>query len=220
MLRRDTAALTRDGTDSHVTEDTKKPGAVVIKKYANRRLYNTSTSSYVTLEHLAELTRQNIDFVVYDAKSGEDITRTVLTQIIFDEENNGSGKSLLPVQFLRQLIGFYGDSMQSFVPAYLELSMKTFADQQARMRNQLTDALTGKDPASFFEEAMRQNMAFLEQTTKMFAPFTAGWAQAASKLAEEKVAPAPAPAAKEPTLAEMQAQLAAMQKKIEDLANK
>jgi len=101
---------------------------VVIKKYANRRLYNTASSSYVTLEHLSEMVKKNIDFVVYDAKTNEDITRTVLTQIIFEEESQG--QSLLPIQFLRQLIGFYGNSMQAFLPSYLELSLASFTQQQ------------------------------------------------------------------------------------------
>ena len=101
---------------------------IVIKKYANRRLYNTGSSSYVTLEHLREMVQQNVDFVVYDAKTNEDITRSVLAQIIFDEESKG--ENLLPIQFLRQLIGFYGDQMQSFVPTYLEMSLNAFAQQQ------------------------------------------------------------------------------------------
>src|SRR6201986_5269050 len=112
-------------------------GRVVIKKYANRRLYNTGSSSYVTLEHLAEMVKQGVDFVVYDAKTNDDITRSVLTQIIFEEESQG--QSLLPVQFLRQLIGFYGNSMQSFLPSYLELSLNTFTQQQERMRTQFTN---------------------------------------------------------------------------------
>src|SRR5215217_3119050 len=109
---------------------------VVIKKYANRRLYNTASSSYVTLEHLSEMVKQGVDFVVYDAKTNEDITRTVLTQIIFEEESQG--QSLLPIQFLRQLIGFYGNSMQAFLPSYLEMSLATFTQQQERLKNQFT----------------------------------------------------------------------------------
>src|ERR1051325_2065353 len=109
---------------------------VVIKKYANRRLYNTASSSYVTLEHLSEMVKQGIDFVVYDAKTNDDIPRSVLTQIIFEEESQG--QSLLPIQFLRQLISFYGNSMQAFLPSYLELSLASFAQQQERMRQQFT----------------------------------------------------------------------------------
>jgi len=103
---------------------------VVIKKYANRRLYNTASSSYVTLEHLSDMVKEGVDFVVYDAKTGEDITRPVLTQIIFEEENRGGGQNLLPIQFLRQLIGFYGNQMQAFVPSFLEMSLANFAKQQ------------------------------------------------------------------------------------------
>ena len=114
---------------------TPEPSRVVIKKYANRRLYNTKSSAYVTLEHLSEMVKDGTDFVVYDAKSGEDITRKVLTQIIFEEES--SGQSLLPIQFLRQLIRFYGDSMQALVPSYLEMSLDSFTQQQERMRKQM-----------------------------------------------------------------------------------
>src|SRR6188768_4464631 len=111
---------------------------VVIKKYANRRLYNTASSSYVTLEHLSDMVKEGIDFVVYDAKTNDDITRSVLTQIIFEEENRGGGQNLLPIQFLRQLIGFYGNSMQAFLPSYLELSLASFTQQQERLRTQLS----------------------------------------------------------------------------------
>ena len=117
---------------------------VVIKKYANRRLYNTASSSYVTLEHLADMVKKGVDFVVYDAKTNEDITRTVLTQIIFEEESQG--QSLLPIQFLRQLIGFYGNSMQAFLPSYLELSLASFTQQQERMRSQF--AALGQTPGA------------------------------------------------------------------------
>ena len=108
------------------TEDGKSE-RIVIQKYANRRLYNKATSTYITLDNLAEMVREGADFVVYDAKTGEDITRKVLTQIIFEEENSSDGKNLLPIQFLRQLIGFYGGQMQAFLPAYLELSLDAFA---------------------------------------------------------------------------------------------
>src|SRR5579872_7071706 len=114
---------------------------VVIKKYANRRLYNTASSSYVTLEHLSDMVKKHVDFVVYDAKTNDDITRSVLTQIIFDEENRG--QNLLPIQFLRQLIRFYGDSMQALVPSYLELSLDSFTQQQERIRSQLSETLGG-----------------------------------------------------------------------------
>jgi polyhydroxyalkanoate synthesis repressor PhaR len=109
---------------------------VVIKKYANRRLYNTASSSYVTLEHLSDMVKEGVDFVVYDAKTNDDITRPVLAQIIFEEESRG--QNLLPIQFLRQLIRFYGDSMQSFLPSYLELSLNSFTQQQEQLRKQFT----------------------------------------------------------------------------------
>src|ERR687890_1096758 len=113
---------------------------VVIKKYANRRLYNTASSSYVTLEHLSEMVKQNVDFVVYDAKTNEDITRSVLTQIIFEQENKEGGQNLLPINFLRQLIRFYGDSMQMMVPRYLEVSIDSLTREQAKFREQISTA--------------------------------------------------------------------------------
>src|SRR5689334_13783440 len=124
------------------TQETGAPSErVVIKKYANRRLYNTASSSYVTLEHLSEMVKRGVDFVVYDAKTNEDITRSVLTQIIFEEESQG--QSLLPIQFLRQLIGFYGNNMQAFLPSYLELSLATFAQQQEQLHKHMSSLGTG-----------------------------------------------------------------------------
>ncbi|GJL91436.1 polyhydroxyalkanoate synthesis repressor PhaR [Hyphococcus sp.] len=142
--------------------------AVVIKKYANRRLYNTSTSSYVTLDFLAEMVKAGEDFVVYDAKSGEDITHSVLTQIIFEEESKG--QNLLPIQFLRQLIQFYGDSLQSFVPSYLEMSMDAFSRNQDEMRGRMRDAFGGAPGFTMFEDSVRKNMELYEQAMKMFSP--------------------------------------------------
>ena len=144
---------------------------IVIKKYANRRLYDTSTSAYVTLEHLSELTRQGKDFIVQDAKSGEDLTRAVLAQIIFEQENKKEG--VLPVSFLRQLIQFYGDNFQTMLPAYLELSMKTFNQQQDKWRDYMNTAV-GEDKAKAFEEQIRKNMAMFEDTMKFFTPFVPG----------------------------------------------
>src|SRR5665213_1792422 len=142
------------------------PEKVVIKKYANRRLYNTRSSAYVTLEHLSEMVKEGIDFVVYDAKTSEDITRSVLTQIIFDEENRG--QNLLPIQFLRQLIRFYGDSMQAFVPSYLEMSLDSFTRQQGRMRDQITGAIGAAPGIGFMEEQVRQNLVLFNRAMKMF----------------------------------------------------
>jgi polyhydroxyalkanoate synthesis repressor PhaR len=146
-----------------------KPAPVVIKKYANRRLYNTATSAYVTLDHLSQMVKDKTDFVVYDAKTGEDITRSVLTQIIFEEESK-SGQNLLPIPFLRQLISFYGDSLQGVVPQYLEMSMAQFARNQEQMRHYLQNAF-GFNPFQQFEAMGKQNMAMFEQAMRMFNPF-------------------------------------------------
>jgi polyhydroxyalkanoate synthesis repressor PhaR len=188
---------------------------VVIKKYANRRLYNTASSSYVTLEHLADMVKKGVDFVVYDAKTNEDITRSVLTQIIFEEESQG--QSLLPIQFLRQLISFYGNSVQAFLPSYLELSLASFAQQQERMRSQFT-SLGPAAGAGAFEEQIRQNLALFDRAMKMFSPFA---------YAKPEEAPAPAPAAAKPAepapddaLVQLRKQMAEMQAQIEKLATK
>src|SRR5580692_8139659 len=141
---------------------------VVIQKYANRRLYNKATSTYITLDDLAGMVRENFDFVVYDAKTGEDITRKVLTQIIFEEESRG--QNLLPIQFLRQLIRFYGDQMQAFLPSYLELSLDSFIRQQERVRSQLTTTLAPPGIGGF-DDQIKQNMALFNQAMKMFSPF-------------------------------------------------
>lgn len=141
---------------------------VVVKKYANRRLYNTESSSYITLDSLAEMVRLGRDFVVYDAKSGEDITRSVLTQIIVEEESKG--RAMLPTGFLRQLIGFYGNSMQSVVPKYLEQAMGAFAVQQDQMRRSVQQTLGTFVPPGL-EEIGRQNMAMMERAMSLFSPF-------------------------------------------------
>lgn len=193
----------------------------IIKKYANRRLYNTASSSYVTLEHLAEMVKEGVDFVVYDAKTNDDITRSVLTQIIFEEENRGGGQNLLPIQFLRQLIGFYGNSMQAFLPSYLEMSLESFTKQQERLRGQLANMAPGKMPGmGVYEEQIRQNMALFDRAMKMFSPF-------AYVRPEDAPAPTPEPApAAQPaaptddSLADLKRQLAAMQEQIAKLATK
>ena len=178
-----------------------KPAPVVIKKYANRRLYNTSTSMYVTLDHLAQMVKDKTDFVVYDAKSGEDITRSVLTQIIFEEESKG--QNLLPISFLRQLIGFYGDNLQALVPQYLEMSMQSFAKNQEQMRKAMQGAF-GFNPFAQMEQQTRQSMAMFEQAMKMFNPFMAampGMGQGAappSPAADNSDAPPVAPVAPPP----------------------
>ena len=141
---------------------------IIIKKYANRRLYDTSASAYVTLEHLSELTRQGKDFSVQDAKTGEDLTRAVLAQIIFEQENKKDG--VLPVSFLRQLIQFYGDNFQAMLPAYLEMSMKTFNQQQEKWRDYMNTTV-GEDKAKAYEDQIRKNMTMFEDTMKFLAPF-------------------------------------------------
>ncbi len=170
---------TRSAAASGERGATAAPGTpsppVVVKKYANRRLYNTEASSYVTLDDLAGMVRQGRDFVVYDAKSGEDITRAVLTQIIVEEESKG--RSMLPESFLRQLIGFYGDSLQSVVPRYLEFAMSGFARQQEQMRRSMEQAIGGfmpfPAPLAGLEEMGKQNMAMMERAMSLFAPFRA-----------------------------------------------
>jgi polyhydroxyalkanoate synthesis repressor PhaR len=152
--------------DNDAAHDGRPP--VVVKKYANRRLYNTESSSYITLETLAEMVRHGRDFVVYDAKSGEDITRGVLTQIIVEEESKG--RAMLPTGFLRQLIGFYGDSMQGLVPKYLEGAMANFAKQQQQMRAAMQKTMGGFFPFGI-DEISRQNMAMMERAMSLFTPF-------------------------------------------------
>ncbi|MCB2112070.1 MAG: polyhydroxyalkanoate synthesis repressor PhaR [Parvularculaceae bacterium] len=141
---------------------------IVIKKYANRRLYNTATSSYVTLDYLADMVKNGQEFVVYDAKTNDDITHSVLTQIIFEEENKG--QNLLPIQFLRQLIKFYGDNLQAFVPSYLEMSMDAFANNQEKLRSRMRETFGATPGYQMFEEMARQNMALFDQAMKMFTP--------------------------------------------------
>ncbi len=143
----------------------------VIKKYANRRLYDTGRSSYVTLEDLCEMVKEGHDFVVYDAKSGEDLTRSVLTQIIVDQEQN-EGQSLLPIGFLRQLIGFYGDNLGPLVPNYLEHTIQTFAKNQEELRQQINKSIEGMFPVPNLEEINKQNMAMFENAMRMFRPFS------------------------------------------------
>lgn len=194
---------------------------VVIKKYANRRLYNTATSSYVTLDHLAQMVKDNTDFVVYDAKSGEDITRPVLTQIIVEEENKG--QNLLPISFLRQLIGFYGDSLQGLVPSYLEQAMRAFAHNQEQMREYMQGTMQGIFPFGQLEEMNKQNMALFEQTMKMFSPFlkenAEGAARAAAAANGDGSAPKQ-PGKADPSLDDLKAQLEAMQAQLNNLVDK
>ena len=173
----------------------------VVKKYANRRLYNTATSSYVTLDELSQMVRDGEEFVVFDAKSGDDITRSVLTQIILEED--AKGRNLLPISFLRQLIGFYDDSLHAFLPRYLEISMENFAKHQDQMRGYMGDAIgrmfpMSKGPMNQFEEMTRQNMAMFTRAASMFSPFPQQ-AEAGEQPADMPGEPAPEPqAAPEP----------------------
>jgi polyhydroxyalkanoate synthesis repressor PhaR len=194
-----------------------KDEPVVIKKYANRRLYNTGTSTYVTLEDLAEMVKKGEDFSVQDAKTGEDITHPVLTQIIFELENK-EGQNMLPIPFLRQLISFYGDQMQMIVPSFLEQSMIAFAKEQERFREQMKSAF-GKSPMDMMkittpmkaiEEQARRNIEMFQNAMRMFTPFP---------NAPQPAEPEPAPKAGEKSeeLKELKSQIAAMQRKIDSM---
>jgi len=190
---------------------------VVIKKYANRRLYNTASSSYVTLEHLSDMVKQGVHFVVYDAKTNEDITRSVLTQIIVEEESR-DGQNLLPIQFLRQLIGFYGNSMQAFLPSYLELSLATFAEQQERMRSQFSTLGQTTPGIGMYDEQIRQNLALFDRAMKMFSPFAyARPEDTAAPAKPPEPAPAP-PAASDDALSDLKKRMEEMAAQIEKLA--
>ena len=180
--------------------------ATVIKKYANRRLYNTATSSYVTLDFLADMVKNGEDFVVYDAKSGVDITHSVLTQIIFEEESKG--QNLLPIQFLRQLIQFYGDSMQNFVPSYLEMSMNAFSQNQEAMRTRMREAFGAAPGYAMYEETVRKNMELYQQTMKMFSPMNALMPGTSAQDENEAA-----------TVEELREQVAALKDKLSSLEN-
>ena len=195
-------------------KDDDKKDVVTIKKYANRRLYNTATSSYVTLDHLSQMVKEGTDFAVYDAKSGDDITRSVLTHIIVEEE--GKGQHLLPISFLRHLISFYGDSLQAVVPNYLEHSMQAFAHNQEQRRRAVNDAFGGLTPFGQFEEMGKQNMVMFENAMKMFSPFYAGDANGDGGTSGEAGEPAKAKQGSE--LDALKSQLAQMQKQLERIS--
>jgi len=187
-----------------------------IKKYANRRLYHTGTSTYVTLEDLAKMVREGEDFLVYDAKSGEDITRTVLTQIIFEQENK-EGQNLLPVTVLRQLIRFYGDSLQALVPSYLEFSMNNLSQEQQKLRDQMASAF-GPTAFQAMEEQVRKNMSFFTEAMRMFSPFPQNLPQNPPGLPDgQKPGPQGGEAGDLETL---RRQMAEMQAKLDRLASK
>ncbi len=181
---------------------------VIIKKYANRRLYNTQSSSYITLDHLAQMVRENVDFKVVDAKTGDDITHQILTQIIMDEE--ASGEQMLPVNFLRQLISMYGNSMQGLVPHYLEASMDNFRDNQQKLRTAFEESF-GNNPLA---KIAKQNFEMFKVATAAFMP---GAMQQEGAVASEP-APSEAVAAEsDDELSTLRAQMAAMQKKLDSL---
>lgn len=194
------------------------PGnVIVIKKYANRRLYNTATSSYVTLEHLCQMVRDGKEFVVHDAKTGENITHQVLTQIIVEEESKG--QTMLPIGFLRQLIRLYGDSLQGFVPRYLELSMETFSRNQSEIRGQLERAFGGIFPFGEMEKLTRQNLAMFQRAMSLFTPFVPGSGNGASANGTDHAKDAPE-AAKADEIATLKDQLNAMQAQLDKLARR
>lgn len=186
---------------------------ITIKKYANRRLYNTGTSTYVTLEDLAGMVKKGEDFVVYDAKTGEDITRSVMTQIIFEQENK-EGQNLLPIAFLRQLIRFYGDSMQMLVPRYLEVSIESLTREQEKFRHQMAQAF-GVGAFTSLEEQVRRNMDMFERTFAMFAPFARRESQNAEAAAEAEKTPT-----KTGDIDDLKRQLEEMKQKVDRLSEK
>ena len=201
-------------------QDNGKP-AVRIKKYANRRLYNTATSSYVTLDYLAQMVREGQDFTVEDAKTGEDITRSVLTQIIVEEE--AKGQTMLPINFLRQLISLYGDNLQFLVPRYLEQSMEAFGKNQEQMRQYMKESFGGMFPFDRFQEMSKQNIAFFEQAMRMWSPFRPGQSGGQSG-GQPGATPEAAPSApvrpedKGSDLDDLKSQMQALQKQLESLA--
>jgi polyhydroxyalkanoate synthesis repressor PhaR len=188
---------------------------ITIKKYANRRLYNTGTSTYVTLEDLAVMVKAGEDFVVYDAKSGEDITRSVLAQIIFEQENKEGSQNLLPINVLRQLIRFYGDSMQMLVPHFLEVSIDQLTRDQEKFRQQMTQAFGG-GPFGAIEEQVRRNMEMFERTFAMFTPV----AKRDSEAAEPEKSDKGASQSDAGGIDDLKRQMEEMQKRLDKLSDK
>ena len=193
---------------------------ITIKKYANRRLYNTATSSYVTLDHLCQMVKDGQDFAVYDAKTGDDITRTVLTQIIVEEEQK-SGHNLLPIGFLRQLIGFYDNNLQWLVPRYLDASMQTFSRNQDQFRGYMEGTFGNLFPFGRMEDMAKQNLAMFERAMQMWTPFGAPPAGRAPE-GEKPQAPPPAdaPARGGDSIRDLEARLDALQKQLEAISKR
>jgi polyhydroxyalkanoate synthesis repressor PhaR len=219
-------------------KDPERVEPVVIKKYANRRLYNTDTSTYVTLDDLAAMVKGGRDFVVFDAKSGDDLTHSVLTQIIVEQESRMGGQTLLPIPFLRQLIRFYGDSIEKMVPSYLQVSLEMLAKEQERFRKTFADAFTPAGAFEAYQEQARKNLAMFEQAMAMFSPFgkppVAGAPLPAAETKPEAgrtegpkpvppVGPMPAtgaPGQRSDDISELKSQMAAMQAKLDELSRK
>jgi polyhydroxyalkanoate synthesis repressor PhaR len=189
----------------------KSDSPITIKKYANRRLYNTGTSTYVTLEDLAAMVKQGEDFIVNDAKTGEDITRQVLAQIIFEQENK-EGQSMLPIAFLRQLIRFYGDSMQMLVPRYLEVSIDSFTREQEKFRQHMAQAFGGS-PFGALEEQVRRNMEMFERAFTMFTPFVRREQQTAPESGKSQSS-----VSDDDEIHDLKRQMEAMQKRLDRLS--
>ena len=207
-------------TESAAAPDGEKKGAgksVIIKKYANRRLYNTDTSTYVTLDDLAAMVRNECDFVVFDAKTGEDLTHSVLTQIIVDQESKGQ-QNLLPVGFLRQLIRFYGNSMQGLIPSYLEYSLDTLTREQEKYRTQFAHTF-GNAAYEAMQDQTRKNLEVFEQALNMFAPFTSFDQRNAAAAREDAAAQAQAKPSQQSEIAELKQQLASIQQQLHKLAD-
>jgi polyhydroxyalkanoate synthesis repressor PhaR len=225
IVQRTEQVFRRLWESSNVSDDKNQSQATVIKKYANRRLYNTATSTYVTLDDLSLMVKNGQDFLVYDAKTGEDITRSVLTQIIFEEENKGT-QNLLPINFLRKLIRFYGDQMQGFVPGYLDFSLDNLSKEQDKIRKNMMDGMGLGQMAvpgnlAGMEEHAKRNMALFNDAMKVFNPFAA---MMSGSMADASPPPSHAPAAAAPSanaskddLQVLKDQLAAMQQKIDNI---
>jgi polyhydroxyalkanoate synthesis repressor PhaR len=207
------------GDKKDAASDKKEP--VVIKKYANRRLYNTETSTYVTLDDLAAMVKTGRDFVVFDAKTGDDLTHSVLTQIIVDQESRMGSQTLLPIPFLRQLIRFYGDSIERFVPSYLQVSLESLVKEQERFRKQFAGAFTPAGAFEAYQEQARKNLAMFEQAMTMFSPFgkPGNAALPGAKPGEEVKKPEAAKSGQSEEIAELKAQLATIQSKLEKLSD-
>ncbi len=209
------ATAANKSTGNTASGDTEKPAPVTIKKYANRRLYNTATSSYVTLDSLAQMVKDGEEFSVFDAKSGDDITRSVLTQIIFEEE--AKGENLLPINFLRQLIGFYGNGMQSFVPSYLEMSLESLSKQQ----EEIGRAFGGEAAVNAMKTMTQKNADIFQNAMKMFDPFS-GVAMPFGVQPDPQAEPEPAKAGKasDEELQDLRAQMEEMRKTLEAMDKK